>query len=342
MSASDLSVCPSTARQDSGAAVFLFLMVLIGSSTATAAKFAVHDLPVDLLPLLRYGIASLCLTPVLLRGGALARMIRDDGRRLTLAALFCVPINQVFFLNGTRLAPTTHVALIYATCPLIVLLLAVAMGQERMTRARLVGVLTTVAGAAVLAWGQLAHRAAGPSATATLHGDFLLLGAVASWAAYLTLNKPLVARHGSLPVLAGTFLIGSVLTLPLAMVALRQPMALADASRAAWLGLLHLALVVTVLGLACQNQALRRLDASHVATVGNAAPLLTVVWGVWLLGEDLSTSLVIGGMLILGGIVWANRAESRTARGGAPPCPAVPVPVPAPALAAEPTARIVA
>lgn len=329
MSASDLADCTTTARRDTGAAVFLFLMVLIGSSTATAAKFAVRELPVGLLPLLRFGIASICLAP-LLRGGALARMIRDDGRRLTLAALFCVPINQTFFLNGTRLAPTTHVALIYATCPLIVLLLAVALGQERMTRARLVGVLTTVAGAAVLAWGQLLHRAAGPSGAATLRGDLLLLGAVASWSAYLTLNKPLVAKHGSLPVLAGTFLIGSLLTLPMALVALRQPMALAEASRAAWLGLLHLALIVTVLGLACQNQALRRLDASQVATVGNAAPLLTVVWGVWLLGEELSTSLVLGGILILGGIVWANRAESRATKAIAPPCPATPTPTPAP------------
>jgi drug/metabolite transporter (DMT)-like permease len=321
---------PAAGRDgDPGAAVFLLLMVLIGSSTATAAKFAVRELPVALLPLLRFGIAAACLLPLLLRGRALPRMVRDDGRRLALAGLLCVPINQTFFLNGTRLAPTTHVALIYATCPLIVLLLAVALGQERMTRPRLVGVLTTVAGAGVLAWGQLAHRAGGASGAAVLRGDALLVGAVASWAAYLTVNKPLVARHGSLPVLAGTFLIGSLLDLPLALNSLRHPEALWTASRVAWLGLLHLALVVTVCGLACQNQALRRLDASQVATVGNAAPLLTVVWGVWLLGEALSPSLVAGGALILGGIVWANGAASRAARRAvavAPPVAVGPAP----------------
>ena len=40
-------------------------------------------------------------------------------------------------------------------------------------------------------------------------GDLLLLGAVASWGGYITVNKPLVARYGSLTVLAGTFLAGS-------------------------------------------------------------------------------------------------------------------------------------
>jgi drug/metabolite transporter (DMT)-like permease len=286
-------------------------MVLIGSSTATAAKFAVRELPVGLLPLARFGVAGVCLLPIAWRSGALWRMLRDDGPRLALAAALCVPINQTFFLNGTRLAPTTHVGLIYAACPLVVLLLAVALAQEKLTRGRLVGVLLTVAGAFVIATGSLVQRGVG--AAAALRGDLLLVGAVASWGAYLTVNKPLVARHGSLTVLAGTFLVGALLDLPLAAWTLRDWSAIRNASPAAWWGLAHLALIVTVIGLACQNQALRRLDASQVATVGNAAPLLTVLWGVWLLGESFTPTLALGGLLVLAGIVWTQRTEPRAA-----------------------------
>ena len=96
--------------------VCLGLMVLIGSSTATAAKFAVKELPVGLVPIVRFGVAGLVLLPFLWRDGAWRRMLREDGRRAVLTAAFCVPINQAFFLNGTRLAPTTHVGLIYAVC----------------------------------------------------------------------------------------------------------------------------------------------------------------------------------------------------------------------------------
>src|SRR3954462_13677135 len=104
--------------------LYVALMVLIGSTTAPAARYAVRELPVGLMPLVRFGIAGLCLLPLVTGGGALRRMVREDGRRLLATAAFCVPINQTLFLNGARLVPTSHVGLIYASCPLVVLVLA--------------------------------------------------------------------------------------------------------------------------------------------------------------------------------------------------------------------------
>ena len=147
-----------------------------------------------------------------------------------------------------------------------------------------------------------------------LRGDLLTVGAVFSWGAYLTVSKPLIARHGPLPALAGTFLVGAALQLPVIAVTLPGWSALSSATPKAWAGLAFLTLVVSVLGLSCQNQALRRLDASQVATVGNLAPLLTVLWGVLLFGEDVSPALALGGALTIGGILWSGRpSRSRDA-----------------------------
>jgi drug/metabolite transporter (DMT)-like permease len=97
-----------TAR-DLGAWASLALMVIIGSSTAAAAKFAVQDLPAGLLALIRFGGAGLCLLPLAWRGEGLGPLVRRDGGRLLAAAALCVPINQAFLLGGARLAPTTHI-----------------------------------------------------------------------------------------------------------------------------------------------------------------------------------------------------------------------------------------
>jgi drug/metabolite transporter (DMT)-like permease len=285
-------------------------MILLGSSTATAAKFALREVPPGLLPIIRFGVAGLLMLPLVAR--SIGPLVRRDGARLLVAAALCVPTNQFFFLTGTRLAPTSHVGLIYAACPLVVLALATLLGQERLVPGRLAGVVLSVLGVAVIGLGSLPRG--GAAGGETLLGDLLLVGAVTSWGAYLTVNKPLVARHGPLPTLAATFLLGCLLDLPIALGTTPGPAALAKVSAGAWLSLAYLTLVVTTFGLACQNLALRRFDASHVASVGNVAPILTVVWGVLLLGESLTPALVLGGALTVGGVVWAGAPSGRGGR----------------------------
>jgi drug/metabolite transporter (DMT)-like permease len=172
---------------------FLGLMVLIGSSTAPAAKIAVRGVPVGLIPLVRFGLAGLCLWPIVGRGGKFGRMIREDGWRLFAAAALCVPINQAFFLNGAKLAPAAHIGLIYAACPLVVLALAAFLGQERLAPERILGVALSVLGVGMIAFENVIRvDAAGLD---VFRGDLLEVGAVLAWGAYLTVNKPLVDRH---------------------------------------------------------------------------------------------------------------------------------------------------
>ena len=295
----------------------LVLMVLVGSTTAPSARYAVRELPVGLIPLVRFGVAGLCLLPFAGRGGGgLVRLLREDGPRLALAAFCCVPLNQTFFLNAARLTSTSHIALIYAAVPMVVLLLAAAVGQERLRADRLVGVAASVLGVVVIVLDSLWRG--GTTGPAVLQGDLLLIGAVVSWGAYLTVSKPLLARHGALTVLAGTFLVGALLDVPIALATLPGWAPPSAASPAAWKGLAYLTLVVTVFGLLFQNFALRRLDASQVATFGNAAPLLTVGWGALLFGESVSSAMALGGLLTLGGILWTSRPARSRIREFAP------------------------
>src|SRR5689334_8939843 len=66
--------------------VNVLLMVLIGSTTAPAAKYVVQDLPVSLIPFMRFALAALCLLPAVWARGGLGRLIREDGWRLLLTA----------------------------------------------------------------------------------------------------------------------------------------------------------------------------------------------------------------------------------------------------------------
>jgi drug/metabolite transporter (DMT)-like permease len=146
--------------------------------------------------------------------------------------------------------------------------------------------------------------------------DLLLIGAVLSWGGYLTVSKPLVMRHGSLPVLTATFLVGSLIDLPIALIASPTLPDLSRITPTAWTALAVLTLIITPVNLACQNLAMRRLDASQVANFSNVSPVLTVVWGAWLFGESITGSLVIGGALTMAGVFWTglSRRQPSSAR----------------------------
>jgi drug/metabolite transporter (DMT)-like permease len=295
-------------------------MIALGSTTAGAAKIAVAELPVTLVPAVRFGMAGLCLLPWALGRGVLARMIRQDALLLLVTAALCVPINQGFFLSAAKLGPTSHVGIFYATCPLVVLLLAWTMRMERPDRGRLWGVLASVAGIVVIGLGNFWSGGGGTTAQvrAVVLADVLLVGAVLSWGGYIAVSKPLVERHGALPALAATFLVGCALSLPVAVWAWPGVSSLGAISGSAWLALAVLGLIITPLGWAFQNLSLRRFEASQVATFSNGSPFLTVVWGIWLFGELMTPALVAGGALTLGGIYWASRARSPAFRPHAP------------------------
>ncbi len=306
---------------DFRAYLYVMLMVVLGSTTAAAAKFAVRDLPVALVPVLRFGLAGLCLLPVVWRGGLLTRLVRKDPWLLLISAALCVPINQGFFLSAARLGPTSHVGIFYATCPLVVLLLAWAMRLERPDLGRLWGVLASVLGIVVIGVGNYWNGDGGSAAEvrAVVLADCLLVGAVLSWGAYIAVSKPLVERHGAMPAVAGTCLLGCLLSIPVALFVGPAWPPLGQVSTTAWVALAVLGLFITPFGWAFQNLALTRFEASQVATFSNGSPILTIVWGLWLFDEALTLTLVVGGLLTLGGMYWASRprgipAEVQAAR----------------------------
>jgi drug/metabolite transporter (DMT)-like permease len=45
--------------------------------------------------------------------------------------------------------------------------------------------------------------------------------------------------------------------------------------------------------------------------IATLEPVLTIVWAVLLLGEELQPVQVVGGLLVLTGVIWAQRSAGQ-------------------------------
>jgi drug/metabolite transporter (DMT)-like permease len=250
----------------------------------------------------RFAIAAVVYALLLRRRPQEARQVGTD--RWLLVAMG--------FVGVVLFAPTLYLALRYTTAanatlingfgPLITGLLAALLIGEPMSRRQVAGAFAGLAGVLVLiSGGSLAFwRGMGSSI-----GDLITVGAVTLWALYSVLARRSMRNRSALSATAFSAFLG----LPLLLLgALWESRFLKlDLSPPLLLAIFYIGLVPTVVGFLAWNEGVRRLGASGAMVFYNTLPLYGALLGVVVLGESLGPAYLLGGVLIVGGGLWAAR-----------------------------------
>jgi drug/metabolite transporter (DMT)-like permease len=212
---------------------------------------------------------------------------------------------QFLFSNAMTFTTSGRAALTYMTTPFLTLGLAALFRTERPTRFKVIGVIIASAGVVVALWQS---SAAPPNAWI---GDLIvLLGAMITasynvWSnRWLRLHDPLVVVVTG--VLPGTFLLFIVAQ------ALGAPTVNPQLSTVGWLAVGFIGLFGAAISYMLWLWALRHTTPTLVAVSLPMNPLMALLWGAVLLGEPITTSMVIGFTLVLFGIAITNWRRGRT------------------------------
>jgi len=275
-------------------------MVTFFSLNYIVARFALREFPPMQLTAMRTAIAAVIL--LALWGGAVRRrpkLTRHDLISLALLGIFGVTLNQLLFAFGLQRTSVAHASLLSALAPIMVLLIAPMIGQERITIGKLAGMAIAVAGVAVLQMDSIRQT------VATLTGDALILLSALAIALYSVIGKRVTARHDIITVNAVSYLTGFIALLPLLLPP--HSFSYAAVSAEGWLSLLYMAVFPSVLGYLIYCYALTRMPASRVSAFSYLQPLLATILGVPMLGEPVTGSLAGGGALVLVGVYVTER-----------------------------------
>jgi len=171
--------------------------ILVGAAMV-ATRFVVDQTGPASLALLRYVIGFCCLLPVVLLSGGRARFARRDLLPIALLGITQFGILIALLNYGLRFIPSGRAALIFATFPLLTMVLAAALGHERLTVPKILGVLLTIAGVGVA----LGEKAVQAGRAHQWIGELAVFGSALCGAVCSVLYRPYLRTYPALPVSA--------------------------------------------------------------------------------------------------------------------------------------------
>lgn len=280
---------------------------LSAGASIVATRLVIGESDPGTLAFYRYIIGVACLVPVLYllwpRDGL---ALREVAKIAALGALFFGLFPWAFNASLDYI-PAARGAIGLATIPIQTLIIAVLAGRETLSARKVISAVLAFTGVAI-AFGPAAFEAD----PRYLIGDGLMLLGALSAAIYSVFGRPTLARHDPFFVTALAMIFGVLALLPLA--AAHGALVVPRFSDDGWLALLFLGTIGGALQFSLFAWALRWLLPSRTAIYLALNPVSAMLLAVLILGESLSAALIAGLMLVVSGIVVANRAPVAVAR----------------------------
>ena len=280
--------------------------ILVGSAMV-ATRFVIHQTAPASLALLRYVIGFCCLLPPALLS-ARVQFERRDLLPIGLLGITQFGILIALLNYALQFIPSARAALIFATMPLLTMMLATALGHERLTLAKALGVLLTIAGVG-FALGEKAVQRGGVAHEWV--GELAVFASALSGAICSVLYRPYLRKYPTLPVSAFAML-ASVGFLAALAAAEGFFGSLPHFTAGGWLAVVFIG-ISSGIGYYLWLWALNHTTPTKVTVFLALSPITAAGLGAFLLGENISMMLFLGLACVVFGL-WIAHWEGHMAR----------------------------
>ena len=280
-----------TSTIDRQTSLLLLLLSVLWGASFFFGGVALRELPPMTIAAVRVALAAALLFPLFkLRGGTLPTSLAGWMPFFVMGLLNNV-IPFSLTLAGQLLITSSLASVLNATTPLFTVLVLAGFGDERLIARRIVGVIIGLVGVIVLRGPGIVQ-----SESETV-GMLLCLGAALSYG-----FSGLWGRrkfNDVAPLTSSTCqLITSSVAMAVLAAAVDQPWQLPIPSATTWAALIGLAALSTSLAYVVFFHILARSGATNVMLVTLLMPVTTILLGVLILGESLTTRDIAGALVI--------------------------------------------
>ena len=290
------------------ARVVWLILCGIWGSTWLFIKLGLADLPPLTFAGIRFVLASLILSALILARGVRWPRTRRDWFLIAIVGLLQFTLNYGLVFWGEQYIPSGLAAVLQSTFPAFGLVIAhLYLPHERITGAKAIGVLFGVLGIVIIFSNQL-----------TIAGHMALLGSIALVASafFGSYSNVLVKAYGTQidpqVLAAGQMIFGFPPLLIVGIMTEGNPLRFHWTTMAI-VSLAYLVIVGSVIAFALYYWLVRHMEVTKTMLIALVTPVVAVVLGMIVLHERLNWRLFAGGACIISGIgliVLRNRQKT--------------------------------
>jgi drug/metabolite transporter (DMT)-like permease len=278
--------------------LLLIAATLLWGGNYICGRFLAPALPSTLLNTVRWAISTVLLLGIM----AISKKrlpIFSKWKELLILGFFGVFAFSTLNYLGLRSISASQAGMISAGIPVAILIFTPFVLKERIKLKAWIGTIVSILGVITLLQGK--HQV---SSQASIVGDIEIVLSCMAWGLYTVLGKRYGKQLDPLTMTAGSSFYGTILS-AISCIGTVQPHMI-HMSTYAWLAVLYVSTFASVGAYFLWNTGVKMVGAGKAAPYINLLPVWTVIFGVFLLHEQISWMSLVGGVVTIAGAVLAS------------------------------------
>lgn len=278
----------------------LIITNIVWGASSPIFKWAMEDIPPYTFAFLRFFLSTLILLPFTLHK---LKIKREDIMKLFVLAFFGFFIHIALLLVGLTISSSINAPIIASSAPIFLLLGSFLFLKEKIKRKVLIGTFISLMGVMVIILRPLFDH----GLDGTIIGNFLFLVSTMTFVVYTILLKDFKLSYSSITLTFYMFLLSTIMFLPFFLWESNGTQAITALTHKSLIGILFGSIFTSVLGYVLYNFAIRYIKANETGIFLYIDPVITVLIAVPLLSEHVTTSFILGSILVFIGIFIAEK-----------------------------------
>lgn len=275
----------------------ILLVTLIGAGTPPITKIGLFEMPPLSFAFVRFALASLLILPLFL---IKKKNFKKDFSKLILVSLLAAG-NIIFFVLGIKLTTANISQLIYAAVPIITAFILYGGFGQKLSPKNVFGIALGFAATSIVLLLPILEREG--KFAGDLQGNILLLIAVVLYSFYVVFTKRLLNSYSPFEISSIFIFVTTLVLLPFFLFDLSAHTRWwASIAMPGLLSMAYVVLFTTITSYVLNQYAIKHGGVIFYSMVFYLTPVFGFLAAFFLLGEQLTPGLVLGGTLALLGI----------------------------------------